>query len=285
MRKRLSILLMALFILPFSAHAQLDAIIDIIVDAVEPTPVYDKDLRRATEDLAGKIDRLNNVLFGGAEMTSAAYRYRTMYSDLYDLTTSFSSYVSHSYNNAKRLETMYTSLDGGSVGSYARNIQQTWYIYDDTVRGAARIIDKFKKIFGDSNMTNTEVRQAAKEALEELNEAQLKEDKRVQEEIEAARIATGLTQCSDFMGISSKDFVSTGKATYGTTVGDSKSASQTGTLGTVVMIIIGLLLVISTLFAGIHIMKGSSQAESTIARLVIVYVVSLVVILAVQGSI
>ena len=285
MKKKLLILLSLVLFMPVRAHAQIDAIIDAVVNAVEPTPVYDRDLRRATEDLAGKIDRLNNVLFGGAEVTSAAYRYRTMYSDLYDLTTSFSSYVSHSYNNAKRLETMYTTLDGGTVGSYASKIQQTWYIYDDTVRGAARIIDKFKKIFGDSNMTNTEVRQAAKEALAELNESQLKEDKRVQEEIEAARIATGLTQCSDFMALSSTDYVSSGKATYGTTIGDSKSTSQTGTLGTVVMIIIGLILVVSTLFAGIHIMKGSSHAESMIARLVIVYVVSLVVILAVQGSI
>lgn len=285
MRKRFVILLMAVFLLPFQAHAQLDAIIDLIVDAVEPTPVYDKDLRRATEDLAGKIDRLNNVLFGGAEQTSAAYRYMNMYSDLYDLTTSFSSFVDHSYSNAKRLEMLYTDLDGGTLGSYASKVQQTWYIYDDTVRSASRIIAKFKKIFSDSNMTNAEVRQAAKDAMAELNESQLKEDKRIQEEIEAAKIAVGLTQCAQFMTPDIKDFVSTGKAEYGTTINSGGSTTSMGTVGTLVMVIIGLISVIATLFTAIHIMKGSPQAENMIGRLIIFFVISLIIILAIQGSI
>ena len=285
MKPRILILAALLSLSSINASAQIGAIVDAVVDAVTPQPVYDQNLALATENLAGKIDRLNNVLFGGAEITSAAYRYRTMYSDLYDLTTSFSSFVSHSYNNAKRLESLYTTLDDGSVGSYAQMIQQAWYIYDDTVYNGARIIDKFKKIFGDSNMTNAEIRQAAKDALTELNESQIKEDKRVQEEIEAARIAAGLSQCASFMTPSASTFVSEGKSMYGTTIGNNGSTSTTGTLGTVVMIIIGLICIVSTLFTGFHIMKGSSSAESMIARLIIVYVVSLVVVLAIQNSI
>lgn len=285
MRLRILVATFFMALASINASAQIGAIIDAVTDAITPQPVYDTGLTEATERLAGKIDRLNNVLFGGAEITSAAYRYRTMYSDLYDLTTSFSSFVSHSYNNAKRLETLYNTLDGGGVGAYANMAQQAWHIYDDTVYNASRIIEKFKKIFGDSNMTNTEIRQAAKEALDELNQSQLKEDKRVQEEIEAARIAAGLTQCADFMSPSADTFISEGKSMYGTTIGDDKSTSRTGTFGTVVMIIIGLLLTISTLFAGFHVMKGSSNAEMMIGRLVVVYVISLVVVLAIQSSI
>ena len=84
MKRNLFVAIVSGFLLLLSspAHAQIDAIIDAVVDAVEPTPVYDTGLREATENLASKIDRLNRVLFGGAEETSAAYRYRTMYSDL-----------------------------------------------------------------------------------------------------------------------------------------------------------------------------------------------------------
>lgn len=285
MRHRIIILLMALLLIPVSASAQLDAIIDAVVGAVEPTPVYDTDLRRATEDLAGKIDRLNNVLFGGAEQTSAAYRYRTMYSDLYDLTTRFSSFVDRSYSNAKRLESMYTQLDGGTLSSYAGKVQQTWYIYDDTVRNASRIIEQFKKIFTDSNATNSDVRKAAKEAMDELEKEQLKEEKRVQEEIAATQVAVGLNQCAQFMTPDVNEYVSQGRKTYGTTINSGGSSQTTGTVGTVVMIIIGLMTVVYALFAGFHIMKGSQNAETIITRLIVFFVVALAIILAIQGNI
>ena len=124
MRKRLLLVIAAFaaLLMPCGAHAQIDAVIDAVVDAVEPTPVYDTGLREATENLAGKIDRLNRVLFGGAEETSAAYRYRTMYSDLYDLTTAFSGFVDRCYGNAVRLERVYTDLDGGTLGDHARAV-------------------------------------------------------------------------------------------------------------------------------------------------------------------
>jgi len=285
MRRKLLILLTALFMVPVAASAQIDAVIDAIVGAVEPTPVYDTDLRRATEDLAGKIDRLNNVLFGGAEQTSAAYRYRTMYSDLYDLTSRFSSFVDRSYSNAKRLEAMYTKLDGGTLSTYAGKVQQTWYIYDDTVRGASRIIAQFKKIFSDNNATNSDVRKAAKDALDELEKEQLKEEIRVQEEIETAKIATGLNQCAVFMAPNVGEYVELGRQTYGTTINSGGSSQTTGTVGTVVMIIIGLMMAVYGLFAGIHIMKGTQNAETIITRLVIFFVISLAIILAIQGNI
>ncbi len=274
-----------LLLVPRPAHAQLDAIIDIVVDAVEPTPVYDTGLREATEDLASKIDRLNHVLFGGSEATSAAYRYRTMYSDLYDLTTTFSSYVDRSYSNAKRLERMYSSMDEAGVGTYARNIQDTWYVYESTVREGGRIVAQFKKLFSDPNTTNAEVRSAAKEAIAELKAEQEKEDRKVRAQLEAAEITQGLVECSAFLSPSPETYVAEGKKTYGTTISQGGSSASTGTLGTAVMIIIGLMTVMYALFAGIHIMKGSRNASILLGRLVLFLVISLVIILAIQRNI
>lgn len=282
--RKIRILLAALFMIMAShnASAQIDALIDAVVGAVEPTPVYDTGLREATENLAGKIDRLNNVLFGGSEQTSAAYRYKTMYSDLYELTTTFSSFVDRSYSNAKRLEKIYTDMDGGSLSGSARKVQETWYIYDNTVRNASRIIAQFKKLFSDPNTTNAEVRQASREAVSMLQQQMALEDRRVREELEAAQIAEGLTQCADFMTPSPKDYVDRGKKTYGTTINSGGSRNTVGTFGMVIMILLGLVSVAYTAFAGFHIMKGSQQAETQIARLIILYVFTLVVILSIQ---
>ena len=273
------------FLLPWQARAQIDAAIDAVVDAVEPTPVYDTDLRQATENLAGKIDRLNRVLFGGAEEGSAAYRYRTMYSDLYDLTTAFSGFVDRCYSNAKRLERVYSDLDGGTLGDHARAVQVTWHAYDNTIRAGGRIVAQFKKLFGDSNATNAEVREAARDAVASIRREQTEEDRRVREEIAATQIAAGLVECSHLMDLSPRDFIEEGRRSYGTTVSAGGSPSATGTLGTAVMVVIGLLCVIYGAFAGIHIMKGSRNAESLLTRLVVLIVISLVVILSIQSRI
>ena len=272
-----------LFFLPeVPAHAQLDALIDAVVDAVEPTPVYDEGLRQATENLASKIDRLNHVLFGGAEETSAAYRYRTMYSELYDLTTAFSGFVDRCYSNAKRLERVYTDLDGGSLSDHARAVQTTWYTYDNTVREGSRIVARFKKLFGDTNATNAEVRGAAKEAIEELRREQAEEDRRVSAELAAAEVASGLVECARILEPSPRAYIDEGKRLYGTSLSAGGSGTSIGTLGTAVMIIIGLLCVVYTLFAGIHIMKGSPNAEHALTRILLLIFISLVVILSIQ---
>ena len=247
------------------ASAQIDAIIDAVVDAVEPTPVYDTGLREATENLASKIDRLNRVLFGGAEETSAAYRYRTMYSDLYELTTTFSGFVDRSYSNAKRLEQVYTDLDGGNLSDHARAVQTTWYTYDNTVRSGSRIVARFKKLFGDSNTTNAEVREAA--------------------ELTSTEVATGLVECSRLLDSSPQEYVSQGKRIYGTEISSGGSSSTSGTLGTVVMIIIGLLCVAYGVFAGFHIMKGSRNAEGALTRMIVFFILSLIIILGIQSRI
>ena len=272
-----------LLLLSSPAHAQIDAIIDAVVDAVEPTPVYDTGLREATENLASKIDRLNRVLFGGAEETSAAYRYRTMYSDLYELTTTFSGFVDRTYSNAKRLEQVYTDLDGGNLSDHARAVQTTWYTYDNTVRTGSRIVARFKKLFGDSNTTNAEVREAAREAIAELKREQAAEDRRMSAELTSTEVATGLVECSRLLDLSPKSYVDEGRKTYGTTLSGGGSASSTGTLGTAVMVVIGLLCVVYGAFAGFHIMKGSRNAESLLTRLLVLLVVSLVVILSIQN--
>lgn len=285
MKRILPLIFSALLFAPVAAHAQIDAIIDAVVDAVEPTPVYDTGLREATEHLAGKIDRLNRVLFGGAEETSAAYRYRTMYSDLYDLTTSFSSFVDRTYGNARRLESMYNAIGESSPGDAARAVQATWHAYDNTVRAGSRIVAQFKKVFSDPNTTNAEVRQASREALAALDREQIEEERRVREELAAVQLSEGLTECARFMEVSPAAYVSDGRHTYGTSISTGGSSSTTGSLGTAVIIILALLCVIYGTFAGFHIMRGDPSSEHLIARLVILLAFSLAVILAIQSKI
>ncbi len=284
--RRTIITLLAALLIPFGASAQIDAIIDAVVDAVEPTPVYDTGMIEATENLAGKIDRLNHVLFGGAEETSAAYRYKTMYSDLYSLTTAFSSYVKRSYRNAQMLERMYSQMDGdSSLHDYADLADRAWYTYESAVRNGSRIVDQFKRIFSDPNMTNREVREAAREALRELEEETEREERRMQEEMEAVQIAAGLVECADLMAVSPEAYAETGRKEYGTTVNSGGSSTTMGTFGTAVIYIISLLCVAYGLIASTHIMKGTPHAETTIIRLLVIMVISIIVILAIQQHI
>ena len=237
----------ALFV-PQAARAQLDAIIDAVVDAVEPTPVYDTGLREATENLASKIDRLNHVLFGGSEETSATYRYMTMYSDLYELTTAFSGFVDRTYSNAVRLA-------------------------------------RFKKLFSDPNTTNAEVRAAAREAVAMLEREQEEVDRVLGRELAATEMAAGLIECSVLMDVSPPAYISEGKKTYGTSISEDGTSTTTGVLGTAVMVIIGLLTVVYTLFSGIHVMRGSANAESLLSKLLLFIVIAIVIILAIQSYI
>ena len=276
----------AALLVPHSAHAQIDALIDAVVDAVEPTPVYDSGLREATENLASKIDRLNHVLFGGSEETSASYRYMTMYSDLYDLTTAFSAFVDRTYGNAVRLERMYGMLDGeSSLHASAAAVESTWHTYDDTVRQGSAIVARFKKLFSDPNTTNAEVRAAAREAIAELNASQQEEDRRLEREMETTMLAAGLIECSAILDASPKAYISEGKRTYGTSVSSGEGGSTMGVLGTAVMVVIGLLCVVYAAFTGFHIMKGSNSAEHLLTRLVVFFVISIIVILAIQSNI
>lgn len=276
----------AALLVPQAARAQIDALIDAVVGAVEPTPVYDTGLRQATENLASKIDRLNHVLFGGAEETSASYRYMTMYSDLYDLTTAFSGFVDRTYSNAVRLERMYSQLqERSSLHDYASAVQSTWYTYDNTVRQGGAIVARFKKLFSNPNATNAEVRAAAKEAVAELEREQAEVDRVLGRELAATEVAAGLIECSVLMDVSPPAYISEGKKTYGTTVSEGGSSTTTGTLGTAVMVIIGLLTVVYTLFSGIHVMKGSSNAESLLSKLLLFLVIAIVMLLAIQSYI
>ena len=277
------VLSLALMAVPKAAMAQLDALIDVVVDAVEPTPVYDTGLRQATENLASKIDRLNHVLFGGSEETSASYRYMTMYSDLYDLTTAFSGFVDRTYYNAKRLEGIYDQLyQDNTLHDYASAVQTTWHTYDATVRQGGAIVARFKKLFSDPNTTNAEVRSAAREAIAELEREQEAADRVMEREMETTRTAAGLIECSDMLQTSPEAYVEEGRKTYGTTISEGGSNTTTGTLGTAVMIIIGLLCTAYAVFVGIHIMKGSSNAEDVLIRLLVLVTISIVIILAIQ---
>ena len=287
LRRHILVLVFALAFLaiPQVARAQFDALIDAVVDAVEPTPVYDTGLRQATENLASKIDRLNHVLFGGSEETSAAYRYTTMFSDLYDLTTAFSGFVDRTYNNAKRLEGIYDQLyQDNTLHDYASAVETTWYTYDATVRQGGAIVARFKKLFADPNTTNAEVRAAAREAIAELEREQLKADRVLEREMESTRAAAGLVECARLLDASPEAYIEEGRRTYGTTISEGGGTTSTGRLGTAVMVILGLLCTVAAVFTGIHLMKGSANAEWMILRLIIFIVFSLVVILAVQGN-
>ena len=277
------VLSLALMAVPKAAMAQLDALIDIVVDAVEPTPVYDTGLRQATENLASKIDRLNHVLFGGSEETSASYRYMTMYSDLYELTTAFSGFVDRTYTNAKRLEGIYDQLyQDNTLHDYASAVQTTWHTYDATVRQGGAIVARFKKLFSDPNTTNAEVRAAAREAIAELEREQEAADRVMEREMETTRTAAGLIECSEMLETSPSAYIEEGRKTYGSTISEGGSDTTTGTLGTAVMIIIGLLCTVYALFTGIHIIKGSGNAENLLARLLVFITVSIVLLLAIQ---
>lgn len=283
MRRPLHILLLAgLLLVPGVARAQLDALIDVVVDAVEPTPVYDTGLREATENLASKIERLNRVLFGGAEETSAAYRYRTMYSELYDLTSTFSGFVDRSWANARRLESVYASLPGGDLADHARAVQATWAAYEGTVRSGSAVVARFKRLFSDPNVTNAEVRQAAREATEEINRLSAAEEARMDAEIRSTEIAEGLTECAGLITPALEDYVSEGRALYGTTISEGGSSTTAGTLGTAVIVILGLLCVVYAGFAGVHIMRGTQDAEAMFFKLLVLLVFSVVTILAIQ---
>ena len=280
------VLFLATLAIPQMARAQFDALIDAVVDAVEPTPVYDTGLRQATENLASKIDRLNHVLFGGSEETSASYRYMTMYSDLYDLTTAFSGFVDRTYSNAKRLEEVYNQLyQDETLHDYASAVETTWYTYDATVRQGGAIVARFKKLFSDPNTTNAEVRAAAREAIAELEKEQAAADRLMEREMETTRAAAGLVECSRLLEASPEAYIEEGKRTYGSTISQGGSQTTTGLLGTVVMIIIGLLCTVAAVTTGVHVMKGSRNAETMILRLFVFIIIALVIILAVQGSI
>lgn len=276
---------LALLLAPWRANAQIDALIDAVVDAVEPTPVYDTGLRLATEDLAAKIDRLNRVLFGGAEETSAAWRYTTMYSDLYDLTTAFSGFVDRAWGNARRLEDAYSRLDSGGAAEAAAAIRTAWDGYESTVRTGSAVIARFKKLFSDPGVTNAEVRQAAREAARELKAEEARGTRRTLEELHTAEIAAGLVECSLAIAPSPEAYVAEGRRLYGTTVSEGGSGSATGTLGTAVMVVLGLLCVVYGTYAGIHLMKGTPDAETIIVRLLALLAVSLTTILAIQSYI
>lgn len=284
MKRLVTVLLSVIALLaPRPARAQIDALIDAVVDAVEPTPVYDIGLREATENLALKIERLNHVLFGGSEETSAAYRYATMYSDLYDITTAFSGFVDRSYSSALRLEKLYERLDGEStLHDYAFAVEDTWHTYDNTVRQGGAIVARFKSLFEDPNSTNAEVRSAAREAVSELRKEQQAILEKNAREMAATELASGLVECSRIIEVSPEAYVTEGKKTYGTTLSGGVGSGGMGYLGTAVMVILGLLSIVYGAFAGVHIMRGNNGAESILGRLLFFLVFAIIFLTVIE---
>lgn len=280
---RFSLVILSLTVRPAFCHAQIDAIIDAVVDAVEPTPVYDKDLRLATEDLAGKIGRLNDVLFGGSEQTSGAYRYRTMYSELTELTGAFTSYVSTVLNSARVLERMYSSASSGH--DVADAIRRSRDICDYSIHEASQIVEGFKRLFSDSSVTNSEVRKAAGDAASRLRELQLMEQRRLDEELLSETLSESIVKCSELLLPSSQRYAEDVRNRHGSTISDKGSAAGLGTLARVVMGVLSLMYLMYGAFACFEMTRGSEASSGMIAKLLFFLVYALTLLLVFQQRI
>ena len=286
MKARSIILALMLMLVPKVASAQLDAIIDAVVDAIEPTPVYDTELTTATENLARKIERLNQVLFGGAAETSAAYRYKALYSDLLDVTTSLTDAIGASYTDYQRLKRMYDGLESAGYYDYAVDAQSAYYIYERNVSRYKRLVEEFTKIFGKTDNTNAEVREAARKAVAILKEDQLQQRDSINMIINSTMSAIELAKGAESLSFTGTDFVRQSERDYGTDVQTDKgSSTQLGTVGRMVLVIIGLLCLIYAGFIGFRLMNGYPDTEKLIGRLVLVVVLALIIILSIQSHI
>ena len=286
MKARSIIIALLLMFIPKVASAQLDAIIDIIVDAVEPTPVYDTKLTTATENLARKIERLNQVLFGGAAETSAAYRYKALYSDLLDVTTSLTDAIGSSYNDYQRLKRMYDGLQGAGYYDYVVDAQSAYYIYERNVSRYKRLVEEFTKVFRKTDNTNAEVREAARKAVAILKEDQVQQRDSINLIINTTMAAVEMSKGLEAISFSTTDYVKQSEKDYGTDIQTSKGSSSTlGSVGRVVMVILGLLCVIYAGFIGFRLMNGYPETEKLIGRLVIVIVLAMIIILSIQSRI
>lgn len=286
MKARSIILALMLMLVPKVASAQLDAIIDAVVDAIEPTPVYDTELTTATENLARKIERLNQVLFGGAAETSAAYRYKALYSDLLDVTTSLTDAIGASYTDYQRLKRMYDGLESAGYYDYAVDAQSAYYIYERNVSRYKRLVEEFTKIFRKTDNTNAEVREAARKAVAILKEDQLQQRDSINMIINSTMSAIELAKGAESLSFTGTDFVRQSERDYGTDVQTDKgSSTQLGTVGRMVLVIIGLLCLIYAGFIGFRLMNGYPDTEKLIGRLVLVVVLALIIILSIQSHI
>lgn len=287
MKLRIFILTLILALAPcWKASAQLDAIIDAVVDAVEPTPVYDTGLTNATEDLARKIDRLNQVLFGGAEETSAIYRYKALYSELLDVTTSLADAIGSSYNDYERLKRMYDGLQSAGYYDYVVDAQTSYYIYQRNVDRYKRLVENFTKIFRRTSNTNAEVKEAAKAAVDSLRADTIRQRDSIDMIINTTMTAIELAKGAEAISFSTGDYIKQSEEDFGTEVESRKGSGGTlGSTGIAVMVIIGLMSVVYAAFIGFRIMNGYPETEKLIARLIIVIVVALVTLLALQTHI
>lgn len=286
--KAKSIIISVLLMLaaPVASYAQFDAIIDAVVDAIEPTPVYDTDLTAATEKLARKIERLNQVLFGGAEETSAVFRYKALYSDLLDVTTSLADAIGSSYNDYQRLKRMYDGLQSAGYYDYVVDAQSAYYIYERNISRYKRLVENFTKIFSRTDNTNADVRKAAKEVADILRADEERQRDSINTVINTTMAAIEFAKGAESISFSATDYVRQSEKDFGTDIQTDKgSSSSLGTVGRVVMVIIGLLSIIYAGFIGFRIMHGYPETEKLIGRLLLVIVLALIIILAIQSHI
>ena len=177
---------------------------------------------------------------------------------------------------------IYTSADNGET--WTRN-ETPLSAQQEKDSSDLKSLAMIKKLFSDPNTTNAEVRAAAREAVAMLEREQEEVDRVLGRELAATEMAAGLVECSVLMDVSPPAYISEGKKTYGTSISEDGTSTTTGVLGTAVMVIIGLLTVVYTLFSGIHVMRGSANAESLLSKLLLFIVIAIVIILAIQSYI
>lgn len=289
MKARIFYLLLFLTLAPMQAGAQIDAIIDAVVDAVEPTPVYDTDLTIATEQLVDKIDRLNKVLFGGSEATSAGYRYMTMYSDITELTEELYDYVRYTYSSARMIESYCQAIDRDfSGGSYSlRNINNmastAWNTYEYSKIEIQALLELVLKIFNDSSKTNSQVHESIQEALEKTKEMKRQRIIETEAAIFEVTEAVGLMEAAEVLTLGQEEYARVNRETFGDKLDSQKdSDSHAGRVGSFIIMLIGGVCLLYVAYGCVQMMRKAPDAGRVMGRAFTLLIISFVVILVIQ---
>ncbi len=302
--KVIHIILQLVCLLPLSLNAQtssvsdgIDEALNIITDVVDVVQgatgkaVHDAALMSVTQDVADRIGMLNRILFGSAENDSPVARYVLMYDELYDLTKSVNDYIEYTYSNAKIIEMYCNAIrdeaDDGEVDltNYTAIANQAWDYYEYSRNLVKPLLNTAKVILGKKNMTLSETREhviAQREEVDELLEAAKRDFINNISDVKLSVEAQGLVKAADIISLKQKDYISVSKNSFGTEVDRSSSSTSTGTTGSLVIVVLGLLCTLYGIYGFVQAMRGRQDAGIIFTRMGILLVVSFAIILTIQ---
>ncbi len=302
--KVIHIILQLVYLLPLSLNAQtssvsdgIDEALNIITDVVDVVQgatgkaVHDAALMSVTQDVADRIGMLNRILFGSAENDSPAARYVLMYDELYDLTKSVNDYIEYTYSNAKIIEMYCNAIrdeaDSGEVDltNYTAIANQAWDYYEYSRNLVKPLLNTAKVILSKKNMTLSETREhviAQREEVDELLEAAKRDFINNISDVKLSVEAQGLVKAADIISLKQKDYISVSKNSFGTEVDRSSSSTSTGTTGSLVIVVLGLLCTLYGIYGFVQAMRGRQDAGIIFTRMGILLVVSFAIILTIQ---